>query len=205
MRKINLVGQKFGRLGVVKRVATSDNKPWECLCSCGNIIKAATSHLKKGNVKSCGCLKKEKENLLYKENRYTYSSYSAMKTRCRHKMDNYESVSICERWLSSFENFLKDMGSRPPNTELDRINNSKGYFPDNCRWSSLSVQMYNRNKFKNNTSGKTGVYFRKDSLKWRAIINVKGKSISLGSFDSFEEAVKHREQAEIKYYNRGKD
>jgi hypothetical protein len=55
----------------------------------------------------------------------------------------YKGVPVCDRW-STFENFLADMGERPPGHTLDRIDNTKGYAPSNCRWATVSEQ--NRNQ-----------------------------------------------------------
>lgn len=78
----------------------------------------------------------------------TYTSWSAMKARVFHGSSRqrkaYKSISICERWLIAFENFLADMGERPAGTSLDRIDGTKGYEPGNCRWATPKVQGSNR-------------------------------------------------------------
>lgn len=79
----------------------------------------------------------------------TYMSWKAMKARCTNPNDyryyryGGRGITICERWLSSFENFLEDMGERPAGKTLDRINLNKGYFPDNCRWADSYEQAAN--------------------------------------------------------------
>lgn len=52
-------------------------------------------------------------------------------------------ITVCERWRNSFEAFLSDMGDPPPGARLDRVDNNKGYSPDNCRWVNQSEQMKN--------------------------------------------------------------
>lgn len=78
----------------------------------------------------------------------TYGSWQAMLARCRYEnrdnADRYrdKGISVCQRW-NSFDNFLADMGERPAGTTLDRRDGSKGYEPDNCRWSTPTEQARN--------------------------------------------------------------
>ena len=73
-----------------------------------------------------------------------------MKQRCLNKnKQNYhfyggKGISICDRWLNSFENFLEDMGERPSGMSLDRVNSEKDYCKENCRWSTAKQQANNR-------------------------------------------------------------
>lgn len=72
-----------------------------------------------------------------------------MKSRCLKKNNkdykNYggRGIKICERWLTSFDNFITDMGERPHGRQIERINNDRDYEPSNCRWATKIEQ--NRN------------------------------------------------------------
>lgn len=135
----------------------------------------------------------------------TYRSWNMMKQRCLNKNYTHYSyyggrgIDVCEKWLS-YRGFVEDMGIRPEQSELDRIDNDKGYYKENCRWADSTTQAFNKRRKCTNTSGRTGVAQHKDTLRWRSVITVAGKTIHLGYFATFEEAVKSREEAELKYF-----
>jgi len=145
----NLIGQRFGRLLIIKRILTITKRRlrWLCKCDCGNQKIILSDSLKSGKTKSCGCLQKETAKIfstkhgLYQLN--IYNSYHNMKQRCNnpnnHAYKDYggRGIKVCKRWSGSrgFLNFLEDMGQPPTNKyQIDRINNNKGYYKRNCRW-----------------------------------------------------------------------
>lgn len=77
-----------------------------------------------------------------------YQAWSSMFSRCNnteyYKNVCYKGITICERWKEAFVNFYEDMGECPTNYQLDRKNNQKGYFKENCRWVTVEEQARNR-------------------------------------------------------------
>lgn len=99
-------------------------------------------------------------------------------------------IHCCKRWYR-FENFLADMGDRPsPKHSLDRRDNDKGYEPGNVRWATDSEQALNRRRFKNNTSGQTGVRRHKNSFIAR--MDFEGVRYIIGYFATQKQAVDAR-------------
>ena len=136
----------------------------------------------------------------------TYVSWEKMLCRVRYEEYSYwyGEVEVCDRWDTrkggSFENFLEDMGERPNGCSLNRVNGSKIYSPETCEWATYSMQSFDQRKSVLNTSGRTGVSFRKDRGKWEASITKNGKGIRLYYGESFEDACEAREKAEISLY-----
>lgn len=129
---------------------------------------------------------REKGKDHYKSNTGAYKSWHGAKQRCTnpdskdYKRYGGSGIGICERWLS-FNNFLEDMGERPKGHELDRIDNTKGYSKENCRWASKTINMYNRGLLKRKKLPR-GVTFIDN--KYRARITVNRVCYFIGYFDN---------------------
>lgn len=148
----DLSGQRFGMLIVLEKLPSRLRKVmWRCQCDCGAEADVRGSHLISGWNKSCGCnrIKAITTHGLSRMRSTEYVIWQGMKQRCLNpknaKYGSYgaRGITVCERWLA-FENFLADMGSRPAGLTLERVNNDKGYGPDNCKWATLSEQARNR-------------------------------------------------------------
>jgi hypothetical protein len=152
----DMTGQRFHLLTVTGRAGNtpSGQAVWSCRCDCGNTITARGYKLRQGHTKSCGCLKAKGNPTHGKSRTPTHNSWLAMKQRCGYAAGETfarygaQGITVCDRWLHSFENFLADMGERPRGMTLDRIDNAKGYEPGNCRWATHRQQRMNQERMK---------------------------------------------------------
>ena len=200
---------------------------WFCSCECGNpnLILVRAGALKNGNTKSCGCLDSEttakrNKDFCKKYNTYDLSGeygvgytskgeefyfdledYDLIKDYCWH-LDAYGYVISQNSGTKNNRKHIKMHRVLLPKFKIvDHINHNKR---DNRKYNLREVtdsqNSMNKGIRSNNTSGVTGVYFKKESNKWFAIITVNKKIINLGYFKNFEDAVKARKEAEEKYY-----
>jgi hypothetical protein len=110
----------------------------------------------------------------YNENYSNYKNYGA------------KGVRVCPEWILSFDAFCRDVGIRPNGTTLDRIDSTRGYSPENCRWCDVQHQRKNRGRFKNTSRKYRGVNPHGD--KWVASVRFNSESYYLGTFDTAEGA-----------------
>lgn len=173
-KRIELGGQVFGRLTVIRFAGKGKSREskWECQCECGNVTIVFGTHLRSGTTSSCGCLHREvcaemmratsTKHGLHKTKEY--HTWRSMKQRCNdpnsagypHYGGNR--IKVCERWNESFVAFLEDVGHAiSPQHSLDRYPDNRGHYSCgqceeckengwefNVRWATAEDQANNR-------------------------------------------------------------
>ena len=156
---VDKASQRYGWLAVLQQVGRNKrgHALWECVCLCGNTTVVSGDNLRNaGGVRSCGCwrrLRMTTRNTTHgMKGTPEYHSWRSACSRTTNPNDpawvHYggRGIDIDPQWVGpgSFERFYAVMGPRPEGHTLDRIDNDKGYWPDNCRWADAKTQANNK-------------------------------------------------------------
>ena len=185
-----MISQIFGKLTVKELTVNRKHKQkvYLCQCECGSFVEVMSANLKKGNSKSCGCSRAKTSatrmallNLKHGETKTKlWKTWSGIveRTTCstssHYKRYGGAGIGIYKDWLI-YENFAQYIGQPPSITHsIDRIDNNKGYEPNNIRWATAKEQAHNR---------KTNVYVKINGKKVVSseaakILNVSKSTIS---------------------------
>lgn len=157
-RSSKYIGRQYGNLTIIEFVKkTSGNHLiYTCLCTCGTVKDIHLSNLQGGRTSSCGCLHRriisETHRTHGESDTRLYTVWGNMKSRCENSnVDSYQyygdkGISICKEWCDDFTTFKDwaDSSGYAENLSIDRIDNDKGYLPENCRWVDGKTQSRNR-------------------------------------------------------------
>lgn len=154
-RRIDLTGRRFGQWLVMQKNGKDKrgkNAVWLCQCNCGKIANVPTGRLTGGHSKGCGCTRNRRGKLTHGLSHHRlYIIWANMKQRCNnpnaHEYENYggRGITVCKEWETDFVSFYNwaTNNGYDDNLTIDRINNEKGYSPDNCRWATKEQQYAN--------------------------------------------------------------
>ena len=228
MGRLNdLTGQKIGRLTVVERIEDKITENgnrftrWLCNCDCGNndiIVLGSALTRKERPTLSCGCLQKDKASGIT-PNKYEFTGdYVIGYTFNTNKpfifdIDDFDKVSKYH-WYEEREGYVRASNDDriflhrlimglPKDLKIDHINHDT--FDNrklNLRIATTSQNAMNRIVGSNNTSGVAGVVWVKNRNNWKSEIKLNDKTIYLGSYEKFEDAVKVRKDAENRYFGK---
>lgn len=168
---MNAIGDRYNRMTVLDMVGKTKHGDLlcECVCDCGTHKIVQLGNLRSGHTKSCGCLDREKRAQRNKGNVYgykhghsaqrIYGEYHRMIERCKpdnkthHERYYDRGITVCQEWADDMDAFIawSEQSGYDDTLTLDRIDNDKGYSPNNCRWVTMKEQSRNKSDNRNIT------------------------------------------------------
>ena len=224
--RIDLSGNKFNKLMVLQWVRRPEAKIWdktnigfwECRCDCGNLIYVKTNALTSGRTKSCGCHREALKRQKKKSNIYDLSNEYGIGYTVNNNIEFWfdkEDFDLIKKYTWSEHNgYIKSTEYKKiilmhrlvlNITDSNIVVDHCGHNTFDNRKSKLRItksigNQKNKSLSKNNTSGVTGVSWEEKNKKWHSYIWVNGKTLHLGRFINFDDAVRARKEAEDKYF-----
>lgn len=156
---LDITGERYGSLVAISRAASAGKRTtWLFRCDCGAEVVRGLEPVRRGDTRSCGCLRIEvtrARSITHghrtgRKSSRTLRAYYGALGRCYNPADEKYSqyggrgIQVCEEWRQGFESFLADMGECPPQRSLDRVDVNKDYEPRNCRWATTMQQARSR-------------------------------------------------------------
>lgn len=188
--KINLCGQRFGRLTVLEYAGSSKNRHsrFLCRCECGNEKIIVGDSLIRGKTLSCGCLHRENISKMMtvhgatRDNPRLYSAWINMKDRCNNPANKYyadyggRGITVCGEWENNVVSFVEWalLNGYDEKLTLDRVDNNGNYCPENCKWSTPKEQSRNTRRNLNITiKGETRI-----AAEWAKILGINAATLA---------------------------
>lgn len=206
IKKVIKNGDKFGYLTIIKETPSRNKKRrFLAQCICGKIKEYSLANLLNKTTKSCGCMKAKTHGMSKTQ---IYKVWQTMVYRCADtnkcgawKKYGAKGIKVCKEWLD-FRNFYQwsimngykeeKLPSGKNKYTIDRIDNTKGYEPNNCRWVDYTTQNCHLAMLTTNKSGYKGVSWSKTEKKWVCVISINNHSKRIGAFLTQKEAVENR-------------
>ena len=194
MKKLTIEnGMQFDMLTIIEELEKNNKKRvFRCLCKCGKEVIRSLSNLRRRDVNGCSSCSSTKHGM---HNTKEYHAWESIIQRCTNKLhpsyDNYggRGIKVCDRWKNSFKEFIKDMGKAETGMSIDRIDNNKGYYKNNCRWANASQQSLNTRIRIDNKYGEKGIHFDKRRNNWNVVRFFNKKKFAKYGLQTKDEAI----------------